>query len=116
MINGTVRLSGLRFHSNHGCLESERIRGNDFLVDVEFSYDMQDACESDNLEAAVDYSAVYDIVSREMSVPSNLLENVAYRIREAVRSEFSRISDIRVSVTKLNPPVAGRAESSSAIL
>lgn len=113
---GTVRLEGMKFRAYHGCLESERIDGNDFSVDVEFSYDMSAAAAQDSLDAALDYSKVYDIVKSEMAVPSNLLENLAFRIRKSILAEFPTISSLKVKVIKFNPPLPGLVESSSVIL
>lgn len=108
-----VRLTGMEFKAFHGCLESERTEGNRFGVDVEYDYDLSAAAMSDDIADAVDYSMIYDIVRREMEIPSNLLENVAYRISVAVRKTFPSITSGRVTVTKYNPPVGGKTESSS---
>lgn len=108
-----MRLEGMRFHSYHGCLEAERRDGNSFRVDFECEYDMEGAAATDNLARAVDYSAIYDIVKDEMAVPSCLLENVAYRILEAVREAFPQIIHAGVTLHKLNPPVDGPCAESS---
>jgi dihydroneopterin aldolase len=112
-MEGKVELSGMEFHAFHGCFESERKEGNLFKVDLSFRYDASEAAQSDDLEAAVDYGAVYDVVAREMAIPSNLLENVAWRIREAVSAGFPSIHDVTVRVSKRNPPISGPVEWSS---
>ena len=99
----------MEFFARHGCLESERIEGNTFMVDVRFQYDVTSAAATDDLSAAVDYAAVYDIVAAEMAVPSNLLEHVAARIAGAVRQKFPQMLWLSVSVAKKNPPVNGPA-------
>lgn len=112
-MKGTVELSGMEFRAFHGVLERERREGNLFRVDLSFSYDVTKAAASDSIEDAVDYGAVYDIVAREMALPSNLLENVAWRIREAVCKAFPAACDIHVKVSKNHPPVSGKVEWSS---
>lgn len=102
-----VELTGMEFFARHGCLEEERREGNTFLVDVEYNYDSVQASISDNLSDAVDYSQVYGIVKREMEIPSNLLENVAYRIKSSLEREVSGIRGVKVTVSKKNPPVGG---------
>ena len=109
-----IELIGMEFFSRHGCLESERVEGNVFSVDVRFSYDALEAARTDDLSKAVDYSGVYRIVSEEMERPSNLLENVALRISEKLRAGFPQILSLEVSVSKKNPPVEGRVEWSTA--
>lgn len=108
-----IRLSNMEFHAFHGCLESERREGNRFKVDFECDYDMQQAAVSDDLKYAVNYAVIYDIVKEQMAVPSNLLENVAFRILKAVRRSFPNLERATVTVTKFNPPVGGRCESAS---
>ncbi len=108
-----VRLDNMQFYAYHGCLEQERREGNDFSVDIAFDYDMERAARTDDLVHAVNYAQVYDIVKEQMAIPSNLLENVAWRIREAVLSAFPALTYLSVRVTKYNPPVEGRVESSS---
>lgn len=108
-----VRLDNMQFFAYHGCLEQERRDGNNFSVDVAFDYDMRQATCTDDLACAVNYAEVYDIVKAQMAIPSNLLENLAWRIREAIFAAFPSLTFLSVKVTKYNPPVDGRVESSS---
>lgn len=104
-----IELEGMEFRAFHGCLEKERREGNTFLVDFRAEIDLGKAAKSDMLEDTLDYGAVYDIVAGEMAVPSNLLENVAGRIADAVQARFPQIAGFTVRVSKKNPPVAGPA-------
>jgi dihydroneopterin aldolase len=115
-MTGKIKLNGMQFYAYHGCLESERREGNRFSVDLECGYSVASAAESDNLSDAVDYARIYDIVKAEMAIPSNLLENVAWRILAKVRGHFPAISEAIVTVTKFNPPLDGDVESSSVTL
>ncbi len=99
----------MEFVAYHGCLASEKENGGDFTVDFRATVDIAAASQSDRLEDTLDYSAVYRIVATEMATPSDLLENVAGRIRGAIESEFPWIPEFEVCVTKKNPPVGGRA-------
>lgn len=108
-----LRLSGMEFHAYHGCYESERRDGNRFIVDFECEYDMERAARSDALEDAVNYAKIYDIIKEQMSVPSNLIENVAFRILRAVRLSFPGLERASVTVSKCNPPLGGTCGSSS---
>ena len=108
-MKGRVELLGMEFHAFHGCLPEERRDGARYLVDFSADYDMSAASRSDCLEDAADYSQVYEIVRREMAVPSNLLENVAGRILEAVAERFPELERVSVSVAKEHPPVGGPA-------
>ena len=97
----------MEFHAFHGCLEKERKEGNTFVVDFYAETDPGKAVKSDDLNDTIDYGRVYDIVAEQMAVPSNLLENVAGRILDAVRKEFKDIIFLKIRVSKKNPPVNG---------
>lgn len=112
MRNGKLELLGMKFHSFHGCLEEERRDGNTFIVDFKAEYDMSAAALSDNLDDAVNYAGIYRIVTEEMAKASFLLENVAWRIADAVAEAFPQLEGIEVSVSKKNPPVGGDVERS----
>lgn len=109
-MKATVELCGMEFHAFHGCLEEERTQGNRFTVDVTYEYEASEAVAEDNLCKAIDYSKIYDIVALEMKLPSDLLENVAFRIRNAILSEIPGIESLRVTVSKQRPPVGGPCE------
>ena len=106
---GSIEILGMRFHAFHGCLPYEKTHGNDFLVDFRCNLDLSRAAKSDRLEDTVDYSEIYRIVAAQMAVPSELLENVAGRIRDAIEEAIPEIPEFEVSVSKLDPPVGGPA-------
>ena len=104
---GTIELEGMEFRANHGCLEREKVVGNDFVVDFRGDVDMAAAMESDNLDDAVNYALIYNVVAREMAQPSNLLAHVAGRIVKALAAEFPQFVSFSVRVSKKRPPVNG---------
>lgn len=95
----------MEFRANHGVFPEERRDGNDFTVDFCCEYPAEAAAESDRIEDALDYGAVYTVIAREMAIPSNLLENVALRIAKALRSEFPAMGPAEIRVAKKNPPL-----------
>lgn len=103
----------MRFYAHHGCFEQERAIGTHFRVDLVFETDTTKAEVTDNIEDTVSYLDVYQVVKREMEIPSNLLEHVARRIGEGVMSSFPAVTSVRVKVSKLNPPLGGQMESVS---
>ena len=105
--DGIIELDGMEFHAYHGCLEKERKEGNTFLVDFHAETELKKAVKSDDLKDTIDYGRIYDIVAEQMAVPSNLLENVAGRIVDAIRKEFKEILFLKIRVSKKNPPVNG---------
>lgn len=110
MGKGRIELCGMRFFARHGCLESERTDGNEFLVDFSCEADLETAGRSDDLADTLDYSRVYALVAEEMQTPSNLLEHVAARIADRLSAELGLESGYEVRVSKKNPPVGGECE------
>jgi len=51
-----------------------------------------------------------------MEIPANLLEHLAHRILDSITEHFPRIEYAEVTVTKYNPPLPGKVESSSVTL
>ena len=113
---GIIELEEMRFWAFHGCLESERRNGNLFLVDFRGELDMRKAAGSDNLEDTVNYGLVYDLVKEEMSVPSDLLENVTGRIVRRIAEKFPEFVRFSVRVSKRRPPVEGPVQWSRVTL
>lgn len=115
-MEGKIELNGLRFRAYHGVLESERRCGGDYIVDFSCSYPIGKAMHTDALEDTLDYSAVYQVIAREMALPSNLLEHVAGRIAAALREAFPAMGPARIRIAKKNPPLGGEADSSALTL
>ena len=107
---GVIELEGMEFKAYHGCLEQEKVRGNSFTVDFRGEMDLYAAAETDNLNDTVNYGEIYEIVAEEMSIPSELLENVAGRIVKAIESRFPQFVSFSVRVSKKRPPVDGVAQ------
>lgn len=104
---GIIELEGMEFKAYHGCLPQEKVRGNNFIVDFRGELDVSAAAESDNLENTLNYADIYDIVSEEMSIPSELLENVAGRIVKSIAARFPQLESFSIRVSKSKPPVDG---------
>ena len=113
---GLIRIENMEFYSFHGHFKEERIVGNKFLVDLTIETDMKKPKESDNLEDAVNYQRIYEIVKQQMEMKSYLLENIAGRILDAIYAEMEGIEKVTVKVSKLNPPMGGKIGSVSVVM
>ncbi len=100
----SILLDNVRFHAYHGVLPQERTVGNDYLLNVEMVCDITEAVESDILSGTVNYAEAYEVIKREMLIPSNLLEHVAGRIAKALFTSFPSITEVHLTIAKLNPP------------
>ena len=112
----TIAIEGMTFRAYHGCMEEEQVIGNTFLVDLYLEADTAKAEQSDDLNDTTDYAEAYNIVKREIEVPSKLLEHVGRRILDAVKKKFPDIVSAELKVAKMNPPINGQAHSVSVTL
>ena len=110
---GQIRLNGMEFYAYHGWYPEEQRTGNQFLVDVVMDIGMGKASKTDDLNDALNYAEVYELVKQEMSVPSHLLEHVSARILDKIFKQFPQLERVEVCVSKLNPPVGGQVKSVS---
>ena len=112
-MNHKINVEGSRLYGYHGCLPEEGRIGQEYRIDVYIEMDFSEAAQTDELNKTVDYCVVYEIAKREMAIRSKLIEHVARRIKESLLKEISLIEDVRVKVTKFNPPMNGNVEQVS---
>jgi len=105
---GMIILEGMEFFSYHGCFKEEQVIGARFIVDLRIEADTSRAEVSDRLHDTINYANLYTVVKTEMEQKSCLLEHVARRIIEKVRSTFTGILFIELRISKINPPVGGK--------
>lgn len=96
----------MRFYAYHGVLPQERVVGGEYSVSLKVDVDMKAAIEHDVVEVALNYAELFHLVKLEMDQPSDLLENVASRIGQAIFDVFPQVSTLQVQVVKLNPPMS----------
>lgn len=113
---GIIEIEGMKFYAFHGHFEAEQIVGNEFSVYIRIETDYNKAAISDNLDDALNYQIVYEIVKQEMAKPSKLLENVAKRILDSLYDHFATIGKAIVKISKMNPPMGGEIEKVSVTL
>ena len=105
-----IILENMEFHAFHGCLEHEQNLGNTFIVSLSMKLETTLAGKTDNLNDTLNYQLVYDVVKREMEIPSKLIEHVGQRIVDCVYYEFSQIMEVELKLSKLNPPLGGKVD------
>ena len=113
---GQIYLENIRTYSHHGCMKEETVIGSEYRVDLWVGADLTVASSSDDLKDTPDYVILHQIVVKEMKIPSRLLEHVAQRIIERIKSTVKNLDHIRVRVSKINPPIGGDVQSVSVLL
>ncbi len=115
-MQATIELNGLEFFACHGVSEQERKVGNIFIVDISFNVDISRALSSDLIEDTVNYATVYEIIRKEMEIPSNLLEHIAGRIQASLQAGFPEMKKIKIAIAKVNPPIGGQAQNARVVI
>jgi len=113
---GVIEIEGMEFYARHGYYAAEQKIGARFLVNIRIETDCSKAAMSDNLDDALNYQKVYNIVKNEMCIVSKLLEHVAQRILNHLKKQFPEIRKATVKISKMNPPMGGPIEKVSVSL
>ena len=109
---GKIVIEEMEFYAFHGHYQEEQIVGNRFLVDLEIETNLATPAESDKLEDAVNYQQAYQLIKNEMRLKkSNLLENIAKRILDALYEEMTGIEKATLRIRKMYPPMGGPIRS-----
>lgn len=111
IIRQKVALQGIRFFAFHGFYPEEQILGSEFIVDIETELEVYGS-GNDDISHTVNYERLFNIAKAEMDIPRKLIETVAHGILDKVRHEFLAVKNIRVSIKKMHPPLAGQVENS----
>lgn len=111
-MKAVIRVKGIKVWAHHGVMPQERVVGNDFAVSVEVVYPPAlKAVESDCVDDTLNYARIIEVVRERMAQPSGLLEHVAGRICNALRTEFPEIESGRIKIAKLVPPVPAEIDA-----
>jgi dihydroneopterin aldolase len=107
----TIHVNGIKLYAFHGCLPEEEKIGGYYRVDVMLNTDFSVAAQTDDLNQTIDYVVVNKIVGEEMAIRSKLIEHVGQRIVDRLKLELPSIEKIRLTVTKISPPINGDVEN-----
>lgn len=111
-----IELDTMKFYAYHGVSPQETRVGNTFVVNLLLTAPLEKAVASDDLNDTINYAAVYEVIKKEMAIPSKLLEHAAGRMLEALKEAFPQLLAVRLKLSKLNPPFGGDVYSASVIL
>ncbi|MFM1826007.1 MAG: dihydroneopterin aldolase [Actinomycetota bacterium] len=105
MAQDTIKITGIKTFGYHGVFETEKSLGQEFIVDIEYKYETNEAIKKDAIELAIDYGAVISKVKSIVEIGSkNLIETVADQLAIDLLSEF-KIDWVKVTLHKPHAPV-----------
>jgi dihydroneopterin aldolase len=109
-----IEIKGIKSFGYHGVLESEKVTGQDFYVDVVLEVDLSRASVSDNVADTINYAEVTDLVIREITGnPVSLIEKLAGNIADRIKATYPQAATISVTVHKPQAPVNAQVKDIS---
>lgn len=102
-ITQEVALEKVRFFSPIGYYEEERTLGNEFFVDVYVFFPFQNP-DSEDLENTVNYEELFQLLNTVMKKERKLLESAAEELLSGIRSRYTFVHEIHITIRKLTPP------------
>jgi dihydroneopterin aldolase len=110
-MQGRIVVNGIRFHAFHGLTKLERQIGVRHRVDVALVTEIGAAARTDQIENAIDYRTVHDVVvevGRKNSF--HLIETLALRIAKEILARFP-CAAVELMVCKETPVLDGMVDS-----
>lgn len=102
-----IKLTGLKIFGHHGVLEEEKIKGQEFLVDITLATDIRKAGLSDDLKETVNYAEmaeyIFEIFDEEIF---DLIEAVAEKIARHLLIKYPMVKDVAVTIHKPSAPIS----------
>lgn len=100
-----IELRGLRVFARHGVLDSERVSGQEFVIDAVLWLDTRPAAGSDDLSKTVDYGALANrLVRLAEEPPVRLIETLAERLAAGCLSE-PLVAEVEITIHKPQAPI-----------
>lgn len=98
-------VSGLALLTHCGVTPEERAVGQRIVIDLDMAVELGEGARRGGLESTVDYADVCrQVIEVGEKAKHTLLESLAMDLAEAVLSK-PRVREVRVRITKPNPPI-----------
>ena len=104
-----VSLHGMQFYAFHGYYDFERRVGTNFVLDIDVKVDLTND-PKDKIEHTVNYETIFEVSERFMNKKYKLLESLVYDLGTALKKSDKDIVEVRVKLSKLNPPLPGKVD------
>jgi dihydroneopterin aldolase len=99
-----ISLDKIRMFGFHGLHPEERSAGAEYEISMEIFFQADKKILK--LDETVDYVKVHDIIRAEMNNPRPVLETVGMEIANRVKDDYPSVSEINITISKINPPLA----------
>jgi 7,8-dihydroneopterin aldolase/epimerase/oxygenase len=109
-VTGTVKIRNVEFQGKHGASADERRSSRRFQVDVDLTFPMGRATETDRLSETINYRDVCEVIVQIGEArPYRLLEALAAEMLREMRARWPQ-AEIAIELRKLHPPCPGNPD------
>ena len=101
-----IQIKELEVFANHGVLKQENELGQKFVVSVDLTVDTSKAAESDDIEDAVNYVEVAELIHSETKRNTfQLIEHLAGHLAEQILLTFPLVRSLSLRIDKPWAPI-----------
>ena len=109
--SSAIHIKDINLWAHVGVLESERINGQSFVLDISFWLDLDESSKLDQLEKSIDYSEVIKAVQKlSFEIKCLTIEHFSDQILNLLESLYGKVP-INILLKKCSPPIHGFAGS-----
>lgn len=102
-----ITIKGLKLFAYHGVNPEEKENGQNFILDIDYYVNIQNACQNDCLDNTVSYAKVVKTVRRAFcNEKFDLIERASQVVADAILDEFSQIFKVEITLKKPEAPVS----------
>ena len=102
-----IHIKDINLWAHVGVLESERINGQNFVLDISFWLDLDESSKLDQLDKSIDYSQVIKAVQKlSFEIRCLTIEYFSDQILNLIESLYGPVP-INILLKKCAPPIDG---------
>ena len=103
----TIHIRDINLWAHVGVLDSERLHGQSFVLDISFWLDLDESSRLDQLDKSIDYSEVIKVVQKlSFEVKCLTIEFFSDQILNVLESLYGKVP-INICLKKCSPPIHG---------
>ena len=105
--SSAIHIKDINLWAHVGVLESERINGQSFVLDISFWLDLDEASKLDQLDKSIDYSeAIKAVQALSFEIKCLTIEYFSDQILNLLESLYGPVP-INIMLKKCFPPIEG---------
>ena len=101
-----IIIKDLHIYAYHGVNIEEKIKGQNYYIDITAEVDLAKACRSDDIDDTVSYSKMVKRAAFAFTAEKyDLIEKAAQEVADILLREFPKLQAVEVTVRKPEAPV-----------